>query len=229
VIVNHKYKFIFLKTRKTASTSIEIALSKFCGVHDTITPITGEDELIREALGFPGPQNYKVPLKYYMARDWFRFIGKGKCKKYKSHATARFVRGCLPGDMWNSYFKFCFERDPFDKAISRYYWSTRNPRPAISDYLCSAPFELLSNWSVYTITDQIAVDFVGNYEKLSEHMEYVRNRLGITEKIVLPKAKNNYRENREHYSRLLNQEARNRIEIVCAKEIKAFGFFWDEF
>ncbi|MEL6382956.1 MAG: chondroitin 4-O-sulfotransferase, partial [Cyanobacteria bacterium J06626_18] len=31
MIISHEYKFIFLKTRKTAGTSIEIALSKFCG------------------------------------------------------------------------------------------------------------------------------------------------------------------------------------------------------
>lgn len=226
MIINHKYKFIFFKTRKTAGTSIEIALSKFCGVNDTITPITREDELIRQELGFPGPQNYRVPLRYYKMRDWGRLIGKGRCKHYRSHVTAGVVRDCLPDDMWNSYFKFCFERDPFDKAISRYYWSTRAPRPAIADYLSAVPSGLLSNWSIYTINDQIVVDFVGHYEHLAEHIEYVRNILKIPTMINLPKAKTKYRENLLHYSRFLSQEARKRIEIVCAKEIKTFGYSW---
>ena len=38
MIVSHKYKFIFIKTRKTAGTSIEYNLSKYLGKEDIITP-----------------------------------------------------------------------------------------------------------------------------------------------------------------------------------------------
>ncbi len=34
MIVSHKYEFVFIKTKKTAGASVEIALSKFCGVED---------------------------------------------------------------------------------------------------------------------------------------------------------------------------------------------------
>ena len=30
MIISHKHKFIFFKTRKTAGTSLQIALSEFC-------------------------------------------------------------------------------------------------------------------------------------------------------------------------------------------------------
>jgi hypothetical protein len=39
MIVSHKYKFIFLKTKKTAGTSIEISLSRYCDEDDIITPL----------------------------------------------------------------------------------------------------------------------------------------------------------------------------------------------
>ena len=39
MIVSHSRKFIFLKTRKTAGTSLEIALSKYCGPEDVLAPI----------------------------------------------------------------------------------------------------------------------------------------------------------------------------------------------
>lgn len=226
MIINHKYKFIFLKTRKTAGTSIEIALSKFCGVNDIITPITKEDELIRKELGFPGPQNFNVALKHYSKHDWLKLIGKTKRKQFYNHASAGLIRNYIDEGVWNSYFKFSFERDPFDKAISRYYWSTRDPRPEISQYLNSAPIRFLSNWDIYTIDNQIAIDFVGRYENLTHDLAFITDKIGLPDELTLPNAKGSYRKSREHYSRILNAEARTRIEIVCAKELETFNYCW---
>jgi len=50
VIISHKHRFIFLKTKKTASTSIEISLSRYCGENDVITPIELKDEKERKKL-----------------------------------------------------------------------------------------------------------------------------------------------------------------------------------
>lgn len=61
MILSHQHRFIFLKTNKTAGTSIEIALSQFCGPDYIIMPIPRKDELIREELSFRGPQNYGKP------------------------------------------------------------------------------------------------------------------------------------------------------------------------
>ena len=136
------------------------------------------------------------------------------------------IKNYISTDIWQSYFKFCFERNPFDKAISRYYWSTREPRPKIEDYLNAAPTTLLSNWNNYTINDQIVVDFVGHYENLNNDLEVVIDKLGLPEKLSLPRAKGGYRKNRAHYSAILNDAARTRVEIVCAKEIAAFKYQW---
>ena len=66
MIISHKHKFIFLKTVKTAGTSIEIALSKYCGPDDIITPASPEDEITRSELGYPGPQNCFSPIRKYL-------------------------------------------------------------------------------------------------------------------------------------------------------------------
>ncbi|NET28114.1 sulfotransferase family 2 domain-containing protein [Okeania sp. SIO1I7] len=233
MLINHKYKFIFLKTRKTAGTSIEIALSKFCDSNDIITKITKEDEIKRQELGFRGPQNYNIPLRFYNRMDWLKLLKTGKRKQFFNHIEASSVKKLVGEEVWKSYFKFCFERNPFDKAISNYYWSTRSntpeSRPKIEDYLNSAPIKHLSNWNNYTINDKIVVDFVGNYENLNNDLEIITDKLGLPEKLSLPRAKGNSRKNQSHYSTVLNDSARTRIEIVCAKEITAFNYQWVDF
>ena len=59
MIVSHRYRFIFLKTNKTAGASIEIALSRFCDSEDIITPLLPDDELIRSNLDLP-PANRSI-------------------------------------------------------------------------------------------------------------------------------------------------------------------------
>jgi len=39
MIISHTHKFIFIKSEKTAGTSIEAALSRYCSGDDVVTPI----------------------------------------------------------------------------------------------------------------------------------------------------------------------------------------------
>ena len=51
MIVSFQHEFIFVKTRKTAGTSIEMALTPFCGPDDIVTPIDPPDERSRTLAG----------------------------------------------------------------------------------------------------------------------------------------------------------------------------------
>ena len=72
MIASHRHRFIFLKTRKTAGTSVEIALSKVCGPDDIITEISPEDEALRRAAGGVAPQNFESPP---LARKAYNHMG----------------------------------------------------------------------------------------------------------------------------------------------------------
>ena len=117
---------------KTASTSIEIALSKICGKDDIITPISLDDEKKRQLNGSPGPQNYLTPLSQYSLRELAKRLLRNEKKfTFYNHITAREIKTAIGDEVWNSYYKFCFERNPWDKIISHYYWHYKtDSRPA---------------------------------------------------------------------------------------------------
>jgi hypothetical protein len=60
MILSHEHKFIFLRTKKTAGTSIELALFELCGPNDVITPLAREDEARRA--GRRGAQSWRLEV-----------------------------------------------------------------------------------------------------------------------------------------------------------------------
>ena len=88
MIVSHRHKFIFLKTRKTAGTSIEIGLSKYCGAGDIISRILDHGEAIRQQLGYLGPQNDAWPFNRYSPRDRLSLVKRRHKWRYYNHMPA---------------------------------------------------------------------------------------------------------------------------------------------
>ena len=228
MIISHNYKFIFIKTNKTAGTSIELALSKYCGPRDIITPITPIDERLRNSLGYPGPQNYLAPLSDYTLRDWAKLILKGvRKKRFYSHIPAQTIKQYIQQNIWDDYYKFCFERNPWDRIISLYYWRYKSePRPTIAEFLDSGipMFLRKRGYNLYTINDHVVVDRICRFENISKEIETVRMRLGIPDKLELPQAKSNTRKDKRSYREIINHNDRNKIEQLLDKEFDLLGY-----
>src|SRR5262245_11425347 len=97
MIVSHKHKFIFIKTKKTAGTAIEAALSELCGPEDVITPYREESEQDRKGLS---PQNFRIehPLKprrpLTQAADAARALLPSERRLLRAHACLARARLC---------------------------------------------------------------------------------------------------------------------------------------
>ena len=179
MIISHRHKFIFIKTRKTAGTSIQVALEKYCDADDIICEMGPFEEGFGEFL----PRN------------------EGD---FEGHDFASLVQDRLGEKIWDKYFKFAFVRNPWDKLVSQYWFDFPKANITFGEYLrreVKVSSTHLSNWYYYTDKEgkEPIVDFTGRYEKLQEHYDWVCAVLGIPSQI-LPVTKSGFRPNKEYQS-----------------------------
>lgn len=167
MIISHKYKFIFIKTHKTASTSVEIDLASKCADTDIVARI---HEFADEK---------EVTKKHIPRND----------EGFKNHMTIENVRNNLKNmKKFNSYFKFCVEREPVDKLLSHFYWHHRSK---IDNFFYKEVNYLWERYLVFplnmnnlnlnhwTIDGELAVDKILRYENLKQELKETCKQLGF--------------------------------------------------
>jgi hypothetical protein len=215
VIISHEHQFVFLKTRKTAGTSVEIALSTVCGPDDVITPILEEDEELRRAAGGRGPQNHESPPLQRRAYN---------------HMPAQMVRQLLGRERWERYFSFSIERNPWDAVVSLYHWRYRDasdPMP-FEEFVVSPMVEnyATKNARIYRLKGDIAVDRVCRYESLADDVNEVWRQLELPGEPDLPRAKGGVRP-AGSYAAYYDENTAARVQDLFAPMIRDLGYTLD--
>lgn len=217
MIVSHRHRFIFLKTSKTASTSVEIALSKYCGEEDVITPISPKDERKRRALGYPGPRNYTLP-------EPMDPEAKPRApRRYRRHMRAVRVRKVLSPEVWESYYKFCVVRNPLDRLVSMYFWRTHSTDAgSIGSFLVDGLPRALRRFGIdiYTIDGEVVVDRLCRFDHLEQDLEEVRKTIGLPAPLKLPAAKTGIRPPGTPYQDVLSPGCIETVARHCDDELK---------
>ncbi len=228
MIVSHAHKFIFLKTKKTAGTSIELALTKLCGDDDIITPLTAIDEARR--VDGRGAQNWKLHGWWNSPRPfWKRRLLKFTAADYGfyNHMTAEAAKTLLNDDaVWRSYFKFAFDRNPWDRQVSFYQHRYRKEPapPPFPDFIHGDKRARINNYEIYSLDGDVAVDFVGRYENLEADLKQALSQVGLTLDEPLPRAKGTFRKDKRPYREFYDDDTRDIVGDWYAREIKLLDY-----
>ncbi len=219
MIISHELKLIFIKTKKVGGTSFEIALSEYCGDDCVITPIPPNDEKTRLALGFKGAQNYRNTI--------WKESGNQTKGEFFNHIPAHIVMKAVPRSIWTDYKTVTIYRNPFDVAISRYYWEG-GARSAIrfDEFVFSYRAMLLENSKIAPLKGAAKLDEYLKYENLERDLE--SSGLGFlwnsfkdirTKSHLRPKDGASIKDIYKEYPNTIKY-----IAELCAEEIDYFGY-----
>ncbi len=210
MILSHEWKFIFIKGRKVAGTSIEMALSTICGPDDIVTPITPFDEVQRiRAGGYC--RNYGVDAK--QEAHYRRLLAESSTQNldgvsipkstYYHHMSLREVYALCDRKI-QDYRVIFAERSPYSKIISFI-----NMKGNLPNYTTSG--EMLYSDSLFAKEREVffnngAIDYVKNidlyrdkdgtirsdpisYDRLHDDFRNTLSALGIKNALPLPHSK----------------------------------------
>lgn len=260
MILSHKHKFIFLHNRKTAGSSITVALSRYLGPYDIQTG-TWDDVL--KSGGHLNTRAYTIlarkvprllassakaslrnkrPVSAFtidrIDKEIRRFYQRNGSFFPIVHPPAEQIKS-YDERAWDNYFKFSVVRNPWDHAVSLYYWKLKEKsilNISFKEFLLRLadtnrpdperlrpPKPVTSGWELFSIDNRIAADYIARFELLDQEMELLSQKIGIPIKLNVS-AKNSVRDKKKSLKAHYDSEAVSLVEKIYEREIDAFGY-----
>jgi len=222
MLISHRFNFIYTKTAKTAGTSVEVFFEPYCLPEGEWSFSHARDERVTDAgvVGYRG--------------------GEAQGKTWRNHMPAREIRDKIGRETWDSYYKFCVIRNPFDKAVSMYNWMRQRDsslKTKIKNFATSQSVRLLQldfqRWArtiwtdrdKYTIEGDFCMDDLIFFERLQKDTERISARLNLPiQNVELPRLKTGIRKKQYATADYYNPTSRQIVGEAFRPEIEAFGY-----
>lgn len=204
MIVSHRHRFIFVAVPKTGTHSVRQALREHLG------PTDMEQARLFVEKQFPIPD---------LAR-----LGHG-------HLSFQDVRPYLGEDVFETYLKFAFVRNPFDRFVSYCAFVTsregsfeRDPAGVMRHFLLAPPHNHIvfrPQFSFLSGPDgQLQADWIGKVESMQASYDDLSMKIGI------PSASLDHvnRSRRGDYRDYYNQELIDGVARIYGRDLDLFGY-----
>jgi hypothetical protein len=148
------------------------------------------------------------------------------------HLSLQQIRPYLRPKEWDSFFKFAFVRNPFDRFISYCAFRTRgqaifesDPQKVMRHYLFEAPphDHLLFQPQHQFVTGadgQLLADYVGRVERMQDSYDEIAGRIGISSR---PLERVNATE-RRNYRDYYDQQLIDGVAGLYARDLELFDY-----
>lgn len=208
MIISYSHKFIFVRTRKTASSTIE--------------------DVLRSNLA---PEDIYVSQKKLVDGQTRAEIGE-QHENVAGHMTLKEIVPLVSSQFWADSFKFSCERHPYEKAVSlaHYNWLRGENRGAPRDMGFDNYLDRIvrrgnyRGFDHYSIDGKVAVDDLIRFETLLEDLRRIGERLGLSVPPELPQKKTAHRKDRRPASDVLSERQKEVVYDHCKEEFELFGY-----
>ena len=227
MIISHKYRFIFIKTHKTAGSSMEMALAPLCGRNDIVTPMESNAQTNL-------PRNFYeeswLGRIYTNSRLLRKFINRHSPvlgNWYYEHMPAWRVRELIGEKTWSNYYKFCFERNPWEKVVSYYNWKKfgqKRRMPDFKKYVMEKSHRLPMDARLYFDGTVSMLDEVADYSYFQSRFSEICVRLSIPYDGLMPMEKTNITTKKVNYRDFYDEETKAKVAELFSREIKLKGY-----
>lgn len=244
MILSARHGFIFVRARKVAGTSVEMALSTLCGGDDIVNPMIPRDELRRQQLGgFCGnysdtPAFEKAYIQQVLAAppDALPQVPMPPAN-YHAHMTLREIAARYPGSI-AGFRVICVERDPYARVISALTMeqgfadyarlgevrgSTGAMAEAFDRLAAEGGLDRMRSLDFYRDDAGAVVAEPLRYEQLQGDLDAFVRALGATP-IPLPHAKKGLMANAIDPASVFRRDQIDTINRVFAEEFDRFGY-----
>ena len=199
IYINHKKKAIFIHIPKTGGSYIGPTLVKYYGFISYINLLSKrrpDHNLVCKTHLF---KNILIGNSTYDTSFFNKYIGiLLYCK------TSEYLNNCMNmnEDKWNTYFKFCFIRNPYDRALSgwKHFNIILNKNSTFYDYINIDKYNIsdieyghifmTQKTQIQNNDGTCCVDMIGKFETLEEDFKIILKKIGFENFIHISKKEN---------------------------------------
>lgn len=236
-------RFIFLKTRKTAGTSIEAALQVLIDEKDDIEEETDERVMHAGIVGrrlqgqmLSNANDRRILALQRNHKSTYRHQPHYRRARafWYHHKPAEEVKRDLGDGIWNSYLKISVVRNPWDKVVSMWKWQTKNGATKLPFNTFVLRLQHSDDWHIHSIDGRRACDSYIRFEDIEGGLRRVMEKMEIepelVEKVIeaLPRYKDSLPGEEERdpkaYRKFYDEDTAAHVAEVYKREISFFRY-----